>query len=74
MERVDLAGLETQLKTAKLEERIKLYVDNKIWYDASIDLANIRDRPQAWLYLLRAVRLEQLKEEAIAGEVVPIQK
>ena len=74
VERVDLAGLETQLETAKLEERIKLYVDNKIWYDASINLANIRDRPQAWLYLLRAVRLEQLKEEAIAGEVVPNEK
>lgn len=74
LQRVDINGFETQLKTAKLEERIKLYVDNKLWYDVSTDLAQIRDRPQAWLNLLRTMGLEQLNREAIAGEVVPIQK
>jgi hypothetical protein len=74
VQRVDRTDLETPLKTAKLEERIKLYVDNKIWYDASADLANIREVPQAWLYLLRAIRMEQLNQEAIAGSVEPIEK
>jgi hypothetical protein len=71
VERVDLPGLESQLKTASLpQQRINLYIQNKIWYDASTDLAKIQESPQAWRELMRAMDLEQLAQEAIAGSVV----
>ena len=73
VQRVDMPALKTQLKTATLEERINLYVKNKIWYDASTDLAKIHNSPQAWLNLLKATDLEQLNQAAIAGSVVPIE-
>ncbi len=72
VQRVDMPALESQLKTATLEERIKLYVENGIWYDAPTDLAKSKNFPQDWLNLLRAIGLEQLAQEPIAGEVVPI--
>lgn len=74
VQRVDMPSLETQLKTAKLEERINLYLKNSLWYDASTDLAQIRSLPQAWRDLLKAVGLEQLEQEPVAGSVVPIEK
>jgi hypothetical protein len=74
VQRVDMPALETQLKTATLEERINLYLENSIWYDAPTDLAKIRERPQVWRNLLKAMGLEQLAQEAIAGSVVPIEK
>lgn len=73
VQRVDMANLETQLHTATLPERIKLYVDNKIWYDAPTDLAQIRQLPQAWRKLLRAIGLEELEQKPIAGSVEPME-
>jgi hypothetical protein len=57
-----------------LEQRINLYVENRIWYDAPIDLAKSNERSQAWRNLLKSLGLEQLANEAIAGEVVPIEE
>lgn len=74
VQRVDMPALETQLRTATLEERINLYIRNGIWYDAPSDLVKIRTLPLAWRNLLKAVGLEQLEREAIAGSVVPIER
>ncbi len=74
VQRVDMPALESQLKTATLEERINLYVENGIWYDAPTDLAKSNERSQAWRNLLKSLGLEQLANEAIAGEVVPIEE
>ena len=74
VQRVDMPALETQLKTANLEERTNLYIKNNIWYDASIDLAKIHDSPQAWRNLLKAIGLEQLAQEPIVGSVDVMEK
>lgn len=74
VERVDLPGIEAQLQTASLEKQLNLYLENRIWYDAPADLAQIRNVPQAWLKLLRAMGLAELRQEAIAGSVVPIKQ
>ena len=73
VERVDLPSIEAQLPTASWEKRLNLYLENRIWYDASADLAQIRNVPQVWLKLLRAMGLAELRQEAIAGSVVPIE-
>ncbi len=73
VERTDLPGFETQVKTATLGERINLYVRNKIWYDVSADLAKIYSTPQAWLNLLDTIGLKQLAQVPIAGAAVPIE-
>jgi hypothetical protein len=62
--RVEDANLEAQLQSATLDERVNLYLDHEIWYDASANLTEIRDRPQVWRRLLRAMGLEQLAREA----------
>ncbi len=74
IQRIDLVTLETQLQTAKPGERIKLYVDNKLWYDAANDFANNRENRETWFKFLEAVSLEQLKQEQIGGSVVLIEK
>jgi hypothetical protein len=74
VQRIDMPALEIQLKTAKLEERTKLYVANSIWYDVPTDVAKISERSPAWLNLLKAMNLEQLEKEPIVGSVVPIEK
>ncbi len=73
VQRGDMDNLEIQLRTAQLPERIKLYIDNKIWYDASSDLAQIHSLPQVWRNLLRAIGLEELEQEPVAGSVVQIE-
>lgn len=74
LQRADLVDLETQLKTAKLEERLNLYIQNKIWYDAANDLANVRNFPEVWLKLLKAIGWEKLMQEPISGEVRSIEE
>lgn len=74
VQRIDMANLQTQLKTAKPEERIKLYIDNKLWYDAASDFANNREFPEPWVKWLEAAGLEDLKQESIGGEVRLIEK
>ncbi|MEO8892581.1 MAG: DUF928 domain-containing protein [Coleofasciculaceae cyanobacterium] len=74
VQKVDSPTLENQLKNANLTQRIKLYIDNKVLYDAANDLANIRDIPDTWLMFLKSIELEKLKQEVIAGEVIKIEK
>lgn len=74
VQRIDSPTLEHQLKTAKLQERTKLYITNSIWYDAPTDIAKISERSQAWLDLLKAMNLEQLEKEPIVGSIVPIER
>lgn len=74
VQRIDMPALENQLKTARLEERTKLYITNNIWYDAPTDAAKIPESSQAWLNLLKAMGLEQLEKEPIVGSVVPIDR
>ena len=74
VQKVELADLEAQLDTAGLVQRVNLYVENSIWYDASTELVQIRDTPQAWRQLLQAVGLEQLEGEPIAGSVVVMEE
>jgi hypothetical protein len=74
VERVDLPSIEAQLPTASLEKQLNLYLENSIWYDASANLAQIHNVPQAWLRLLRAMGLIELRQEAIAGSVVAIEQ
>ncbi|HAZ48775.1 MAG TPA: hypothetical protein DDW76_09645 [Cyanobacteria bacterium UBA11369] len=72
VQRVTLSSdLETQLKTATLSQQIAIYIDNGIWYDATTNLAEIRRRPNDWVKLLRAMGLEELEREQIAGSVLP---
>ena len=73
VQRVDRADLETQLKTATMGKRLELYIENGIWYDAPTGLTEIRSDRQAWLKLFKAIDLEQLEQEAIAGSVVPVE-
>lgn len=72
VQRIDMPALESQLKTATLEKRIHLYTDQKIWYDASTNLGQIHNSPQAWLNLLKAMDLKQLERGEIAGSVIPV--
>ncbi len=71
IQRVDIASLEAQLKTATLDERINLYIKNKIWYDVSTELVQIHDHPKVWLDLLSSVGLKQLFQKPIAGSALP---
>lgn len=73
IQRIDQPTLESQLKAATVEERMNLYVQNKIWYDAATDLEAIHAVPKTWLSLMKAMGLEQLHQEAIAGSVVPFE-
>lgn len=72
VQRVDLPTVEAQLRATKsMAERIRLYADNSLWYDAFSDLAQ---SPQGWSQLLRKIGLEQLNQQPISGSAVPIEK
>ena len=58
VQRVELADVETQLNTAGLLQRVNLYLANSIWYDASTELVEISDTPQAWRQLLQTPRIQ----------------
>ena len=83
VERVALKPeLERQLQTASTpRERIAVYAQNGIWYSALNELAKLRrGEPQNatfsndWAGLLRGVRLENIVEKPILGEVSVQQK
>jgi Domain of Unknown Function (DUF928) len=83
VERVALKPeLERQLQTASTaRERIAVYAQNGIWYSALSELAKLRlDEPQNatlnndWAGLLRDVKLGNLVEKPILGEVNVQQK
>ncbi|HBL14229.1 MAG TPA: hypothetical protein DD379_23145 [Cyanobacteria bacterium UBA11162] len=73
VQRVDSPAVETELQTASLEQRVNLYIKHEIWYDISTDLKEIRNVPNDWEKLLKAIGLEQLEPEPIVGSVEPIQ-
>lgn len=62
VERVDMPDLETQVKAATVEERINLYIDKGILYDAATDVATIRNITKPWLNLLQVIGLPELKQ------------
>ncbi|NES18096.1 MAG: DUF928 domain-containing protein [Symploca sp. SIO3E6] len=74
VQKVELTDVETQLNTTGLVQRVNLYIANSIWYDASTELVQIHDIPQAWRQLLQAVGSEQLAGEPIAGSVVVMEE
>jgi hypothetical protein len=74
VQRVDRADIKTQLNSASVRNIVNLYLENSIWYDAPKDLVEIRKVRQAWLDLFKAMNLEQLEQEPIAGSVVPIEQ
>ncbi|MBE9129247.1 MULTISPECIES: DUF928 domain-containing protein [unclassified Coleofasciculus] len=69
VERLEMPELESLVQTAPLTQQLELYIENNIWYDASINLPQIRNSPTDWERLLRAIGLEELEQEAIAGDV-----
>ncbi|NJK67690.1 MAG: DUF928 domain-containing protein [Microcoleus sp. SU_5_3] len=70
VKRVDRGNLDTQLQAATIENRAAIYITNQLWYDMP-DLAQIRSRPNDWINILKAMDLEELKEEKITGSVLP---
>ncbi|MEG4507981.1 DUF928 domain-containing protein [Microcoleus sp. F6_B4] len=69
VKRVDRGNLDAQLQAATIENRAAIYMTNQLWYDMP-DLAQIRSRPNDWANILKAMELENLKEEKIAGPVL----
>lgn len=70
VKRVDRGNLDAQLQAATIENRAAIYIANQLWYDMP-DLAQIRNRPNDWANILKAMNLEELKEEKIVGPVLP---
>lgn len=70
VKRVDRGNLDAQLQAATIENRAAIYITNQLWYDMP-DLAQIRSRPNDWANILKAMELEELKEEKIVGPVLP---
>ncbi|MDF0552581.1 DUF928 domain-containing protein [Kamptonema sp. UHCC 0994] len=70
VQRVAQEKLDAQLQVAKIENRAAIYIANQLWYDMP-DLAQIRSRPNDWMNILKALELEELKEEKITGSVLP---
>ncbi|GAA6614783.1 DUF928 domain-containing protein [Scytonema sp. NUACC26] len=70
-------NLERQLKAATTpSDRIKIYIQNDIWYSALTELAKLRlTEPKntalynEWANLLRSVGLENLVQKPLVGEV-----
>lgn len=69
VQRVAKEKLDAQLQVTKIENRAAIYIANQLWYDMP-DLAQIRSRPNDWMNILKAMKLEQLKEEKITGSVL----
>ncbi|MDY6784087.1 MAG: DUF928 domain-containing protein [Cyanobacteriota bacterium] len=69
IERVDRPDLEMQLQTATVEQRLDLYWENQIWYDAPTNLVEIHQLSSTWRKLLQTVGMESYASEPIAGSV-----
>jgi|GEM_PF-3578084 len=72
--RVELTELEAKLEEVTLEKRLNFHIEHNLWYDASTDLDKIRDRPHTWRKLLKAIELENLAQEQIAGSALAIEE
>lgn len=69
--RIDNPVPETQIDEATAEEKLSLYADRGIWYDATANLAEFRRSPASWSQFLRVMGLEQLANGAIATPSIP---
>jgi hypothetical protein len=67
--RISNPNLVTQLSTVSSEERIKLYSDQHLWYDAANDFNQVTPASPDGIAVLQLWGLELLKDEAIAGPV-----
>lgn len=70
IQRVERPELENQLKVAQAEDKVVLYADRGIWYEALAELAKLRRTDprnenfrEDWLSLLRSIGLEHLGSE-----------
>lgn len=70
--RINAPELADQLAAASVEERIRLYGEHALWYDAAAELANL-DSGFDVTHLLQALELDELAQEAIAGPVIIVQ-
>ncbi len=68
VQRVTQEKIDAQLQSAMIGNRASIYIANQLWYDIP-DLAQIRSRPNDWMNILKAIGLEELKEEKITGSV-----
>ncbi|KAM3096693.1 DUF928 domain-containing protein [Phormidesmis sp. 146-35] len=58
-----------KLKTATLQQQVRLYATNGFWFDALATAAELRrtnSRDSTWAELLKAIELETVADEAIA--------
>lgn len=62
VERVDMPDFETQVNAATAEERINLYINNGILYDAATDLVTNPKLSKNWANLLNAIGLPELEQ------------
>jgi hypothetical protein len=63
------SDLAQQLKTATLQQRVRLYAANGFWFEAlttAAQLRRINSGELAWVELLKAIGLENVAAEAIA--------
>jgi|GEM_PF-4842329 len=68
-------NLESQLENASLEEKIDIYIENKLWYNLTEILIENQENEQLWSQVLSAMNLSNLQSiqtENIAGEILPI--
>jgi hypothetical protein len=70
VQRIDDPALQNQLNAATPEEKLAVYANRRVWYDATTNLAQVRQSPQ-WSEFLRSIGLEPLSRAAIAGSIVP---
>jgi hypothetical protein len=68
--RISRSALVAQLATSTPLERIRLYRENQLWYDAAADLDKLSLGSESWNLLFQSLDLEDLEQEAIAGAVI----
>jgi hypothetical protein len=72
VKRLDNQDLETQIQQAPLSQQIDLFIEHNLWYDLPQDISQLRRLPSTWETLLKSMGLEDLPQNAIAGEVEAI--
>lgn len=70
VQRIDDSALQNRLNAATAEEKLSVYADRQVWYDATTNLAQVRQSPQ-WSEFLKSIGLEPLSRATIAGSIVP---
>jgi len=68
--RINRHALAAQLAAATPPERVRLYRENELWYDAAADLDSLSPGSESWNLLFQSLDLENLEQEAIAGSVI----